>query len=187
MTVFGDCILYPAQSKCIWRVSFLSMLSCSYALYRGHYALALVPGGVLMTSLNYWRKPTYGWRRNLDITFVWSALIYQNIRAYHMKNAVPYYHLMIFGASLYPISNYLHKKKYYWSSTYVHCMLHIVANISNMVLYSGDGGGDSGGNVGRDIGICSPPFWSAAAFCPFSYPCFFRGHIVSPIRCYGVS
>lgn len=195
MTVFGDCILYPAQSKCIWRVSLLFLLSSSYALYRGHYALALVPGGVLMTSLNYWRKPTYGWRRNLDITFVWSALIYQNIRAYRMSNAVPYYHLMIFGASLYPISNYLHKKKYYWSSTYVHCMLHIVANISNMVLYSGDGDGDSGGNdggndggnVGRDIGICSPPFWSAAAFCPFSYPCFFRGHIVSPIRCYGVS
>ncbi len=193
MSELGDYILYPAQSKCIWRVSLLFLLSCSYALYRGHYTLAVVPGGVLLTSLNYWRKPTYGWRRNLDMAFVLSALIYQNIRAYHMTNAVPYYHLMIFGASLYPIGNYLHKKKYYWGSTFTHCMLHIVANISNMVLYSGDvdGGGNGGGNAGLDVGVgvgvCSPPFWSAAAFCPFSYPCFFRGHIVSPIRCYRVS
>ena len=42
---------------------------------------------------------------------------------------------------------YLYKKKYYWSSTYVHCMLHIMANISNMVLYSGDGDGDGDGEA----------------------------------------
>ena len=183
MTLFGDCILYPAQSKFIWRVSFLSMLSCSYAIRRGHYDLALVPGGVFLTSLNYWRLPTYGWRRNLDMAYVCGALIYQNIRAYKMTTAVPYYHLMCFGSLLYPVSIYLYKKEFYWWSTYAHCMLHIIANIGNMVLYSGNGGcGDRG-----DVRVCRPPSRGAAAFCPFSYPCFFRGHIVSPIRCYGVS
>jgi len=193
MSELGDCILCPAQSKCIWRVSFVSMLSCSYAIYRGHYDLAIVPGGVFMTSINYWRLPTYGWRRNLDIGCVYGALIYQNIRAYKMTTAAPYYHLIGIASLLYPINIYLYKKKCYWWSTYVHCMLHIIANIGNMVLYSGergDGcgdGGDYGGGYGSGYGVCRPPSRSAAAFCPFSYPCFFRGHIVSPIRCYGVS
>ena len=181
MTLFGDCILYPAQSKCIWRVSFLSMLSCSYAIRRGHYDLALVPGGVFLTSLNYWRLPTYGWRRNLDMAYVCGALIYQNIRAYKMTTAVPYYHLMCFGSLLYPVSIYLYKKEFYWWSTYVHCIVHIAGNMANLVLYDGVCGG------GGDVGVCRPPSRGAAAFCPFSYPCFFRGHIVSPIRCYGVS
>ena len=187
----GDYILYPAQYNCILRVSFLSLLSCMYAIYCGHYDLAIVPGGVFMTSQIYWRQPTYGWRRNLDMAYVSSALIYQNICAYRMSNAVPYYYMMVVSSLLYPLNIYLYKKKYYWSSTYVHCTLHIMGNISNVVLYSGDGDGDgdgdSGRDVGRDVGVCSPPFWGAAAFCPFGYPCFFGGHIVSPIRCYGVS
>ena len=183
MSELGDCILCPAQSKCIWRVSFLSMLSCSYAIYQGHYDLAIVPGGVFMTSINYWRLPTYGWRRNLDMTYVCGALIYQSIRAYKMTTAAPYYHLMGIASLLYPMSIYLYKKKCYWWSTYVHCMVHIVANMGNLVLYSDGGNGGNGG----DVGVCRPPSRGAAAFCPFSYPCFFRGHIVSAIRCYGVS
>ena len=181
MDDLGDYILYPAQAKCILRVSLISILSCSYAIYRGHYDLAIVPGGVFLTSLNYWRQPTYGWRRNLDIAYVCGALIYQNKRAYDMPNAVPYYYLMGFGSLLYPMNIYLYKKKYYWGSTIAHCMLHIMANISNVVLYSGNCRGDMGSAVRSTVGSCHPPSWSAAAFRPFGYPCFFRGHIVCPI------
>ena len=110
MDELGDSILYPAQSKCIWRVSFVSILSCSYAIYNRHYDLAVIPGGVFMTSLNYWRQPTYGWRRNLDMAYVALALVYQNKRAYHMPNAVQYYHLVGFGSLLYPLNVYLYKK-----------------------------------------------------------------------------
>ncbi len=172
MTLIDGCVLYPAQYNFIWRVSFVSAFSCAYAAYRGHYDIAIVPCSVLLTSLNYWRLPTYGWRRNLDIACVCSGLIYQNIRAYRLSNAVPYYYLMGTASLLYPMSVYFYKKKCYWWSTYVHCMLHIIANIGNVVLYSGDGG---------VTGVCHPPRWSAAAFCPLSYACFFRGHIVSPI------
>ena len=134
-----DCILHPAQYNFIWRISFISAFSCAYAAYRGHYELAVVPGGVLVTSLNYWRLPMHGWRRNLDIAVVWTALIYQNIRAYNMSNAVPYYYLMGIASLLYPTSIYLYKESYWWWSTYAHCMLHIIANIGNVVLYSGNG------------------------------------------------
>ena len=75
-----------------------------------------------------------------------------------MPNAVPYYQLMCLGSLLYPTSIYLYKKKCYWWSTYVHCMVHIVANISNAVLYGDWGGGDGGdGGDAGDIGVCRPP------------------------------
>ena len=139
MTLFESCILYPAQYNFIWRVSFVSAFSSAYAVYRGHYNLAIVPSSVLLTSLNYWRLPTYGWRRNLDIACVCSALIYQSVCAYRMSTAVPYYRIMGIASLLYPMSIYLYKKKCYWGSTYAHCMLHIIANIGNVVLYSGNG------------------------------------------------
>ena len=178
MTLLQGCLLYPAQYNLIWRVSFVSAFSSAYAVYRGHCNLAIVPGSVLLTSLNYWRQPTYGWRRNLDIACVWTALIYQSVCAYRMSTAVPYYRVMGIASLLYPTSIYLYKKKCYWGSTYAHSMLHIIANIGNVVLYSGDRG-EGGGEGGE--GGWHPPRWSAAAFCPLSYPCFFRGHIVCPI------
>ena len=104
--------------SCIFRVSFLSFLSSIYALYCGVYDLAIVPGGVFLTSVNYWRYPIHGWRRNLDMGYVASALIYQNYRAYYMATEgheyiLLYYALMFFSIGCYPVSLHLHKKRTY--------------------------------------------------------------------------
>jgi hypothetical protein len=171
-----DCIMKRKYYSCIYRVSFLSFLSSIYAIYCDCYDLAIVPGGVFLTSVNYWRRPTYGWRRNLDMGYVASALIYQNYHAYHayhayyyMMNldqsfALLYLALMLFSIGCYPVSVYLYKKKDIWGSTYVHCLLHVVANIANVVLYNGLGG-IRGGGGDRDR---NPPSGSAAPFCPCS-------------------
>ena len=65
----------------IYRVSYFSLVSATYALYRGHYDLVLVPGGVFLTSIQYWSDPTNVTKRYIDMTYVTSALIYQ-IRSY---------------------------------------------------------------------------------------------------------
>ena len=161
------------QYSCIFRVSFLSFLSSIYALYCGVYDLAIVPGGVFLTSVNYWRYPIHGWRRNLDMSYVASALVYQNYRAYYMATEghdyiLLYYALMFFSMICYPVSLHLHKKKDLWGSTYVHCLLHVVANIANLVLYGG------GGSSGSSVGNGNPPSRSAAPFCPTSDAPFFR-------------
>lgn len=155
------CIIQREHYLYIWRVSFLSFFSSVYAIYCGYYDLAVVPGGVFLTSTNYWRRPVYGWRRNLDMGYVACALTYQNYRAYYMLWGYWYYLLMLFSLGCYPANIYLYKKKDFWGSTYVHCLLHVIANIANVVLY---GGGDGGGGI-RDR---KPPVWSAAAFCPCS-------------------
>lgn len=165
-------ILEPEYASCIYRISFISFLSSIYALQCECYDLAAVPGGVFLTSINYWREPVYGWRRNLDMSYVACALIYQNYRAYHLLSSpsssssslpalLTYYTLMGIGMVCYSLSVHLYKKKDIWSSTYVHCLVHVLANIANVVLYSG-------------IRNRQPPSRGAPAFCPRSDAPFFR-------------
>lgn len=132
----NGCILYPNQYKLIYKVSFISLFACIYAIIRGYYNLCIVPGGVFLTSINYWKKPKNSWRRTIDIGYVNLALIYQCIMAYSFTYARIYYITVCIALSLYPISIYYYNKKQYWLSTYAHCMVHIIANISNFILYS---------------------------------------------------
>jgi len=135
--VDNECILYPPQYHYLWRCSFLSLIAASYALYRGHYDLALVPGGVFLTSINYWRKPDYSWRRTLDIVYVKSALMYQNYIALNAEYGKLYIAMMILTVCFYPVGIYFYKHEKYWHSTYAHSVLHIGGNLANVILYSG--------------------------------------------------
>ena len=90
-----------------------------------------------MTSINYWSYPDYSWRRYLDMTYVRLALIYQLYRAYQYQYMEYYYSLTFIAANMYPLGIYYYKKKLLWHSTYAHCLLNIIANIANIVLYSG--------------------------------------------------
>lgn len=130
-------ILSREQSQYIYRVSYLTLCSSLYAIYRHHYTLAIVPGSVFLTSIYYWKNPNYSYRRYLDMVTVISAFIYQNYMAYNSEYANIYYTISFFSVASYPIGIYYYNKKYYWESTYAHMMLHILANIANIVLYSG--------------------------------------------------
>jgi hypothetical protein len=123
-------------------MSSLSFLSGVYAIKRQLYALSFSPLIVFGTSINYWRKPTYGLRRNIDIFFVISSLSLHTYLSLQPKNTCItnyyyYYVTPISGGLLYTISWLLHKNKFLWPSTIAHGMIHIVANLSNVLLYKG--------------------------------------------------
>jgi hypothetical protein len=130
-------ILPKPQYTFLWRLSWLSLLSGIYALYRQHYYLAPAPIGVWLTSINYWRYPDYSWRRYVDIIYVHTALVYQIVKAYNMQNAKEYYMILAIGVAFYPIGVYFHSHKKLWLSTICHSQIHIFGNISNFVLYMG--------------------------------------------------
>jgi len=134
----NGCILYDEQCRFIYKVSFLSVFSALYALYKRHYDMALVPAGVFLTSVNYWRKPDYSWRRYVDMSCVTVSLSYQMFRAYKSENAKMYYFLVFLSICSFEIAKYYYRRKLYWHSAYAHSMLHIIANLSNFVLYSGN-------------------------------------------------
>jgi len=128
-------ILDREQYILIYRVSYLSLVSCMYALYRKHH-LAVVPGSVFLSSVFYWQEPDYSYRRYLDIAVVHSALIYQQSVAWKYQYATLYYLVMAAAMASYPVGVYYYTQKNYWTSTYFHILLHILGNCANIILYS---------------------------------------------------
>lgn len=106
-----------------------------YAVYRGHH-FAICPGTVFLTSIFYWQKPDYSYRRYVDMVAVHSALIYQHSFAYQYEYATPYYVVMTCAMLLYPVGVYYYTLKEDWSSTYTHLFVHILGNFANIILYS---------------------------------------------------
>jgi len=66
-----------------------------------------------------------------------TALLYQNYMAYTAEYANIYYSFTLLGIVSYLVGIHYHNKKDYWKSTYSHMMLHVLANVGNIVLYSG--------------------------------------------------
>jgi len=132
-----ECILYPDQYNFLWKTSFCSLASSLCAIYNGYYDLGVVNGCVFLSSIYYWRKPDYSWRRYLDMGLVKTALTYSVIRAYNAEYAKTYYTMLFMGVGFYPISIMYYRNKMYWKSTYAHSMLHVVANSAKIILYTG--------------------------------------------------
>ena len=133
--------LKPSQYTIIWNLSWLSLSSSLYAMYKGHYNLAFIPGGVFLTSINYWRKPEVSsWRRTLDVGYVNAALFYQLYKVYitNAQYAKEYFFFTGLSVIFYPIGMYYYKKKKYWKHIIYHSGLHIFANVANFILYSGN-------------------------------------------------
>lgn len=130
-------ILIPEQYNLIYRISWLSLASSMYALQNKHYSLWFVPGSIFVTSITYWYKPDYSWRRYLDMAVAKSMIVYQLYMAHKSKDALIYYIITGTALSFYPIGIYYYKKGDNWKSTYSHMMLHLLCNVGNFILYSG--------------------------------------------------
>jgi hypothetical protein len=119
----------------IWCVSWLSFVSGTFAVFRGYADLSIVPYSVWLTSMNYWRAPDYSWRRYVDIACVQCALWYQVYRAFGAEYQIEYYSITLLGL-LFGYLGFLYRNDD-WTTTIFHAILHVTANIGNMVLYSG--------------------------------------------------
>lgn len=130
-------ILRPTQSYFLWKSSFCTLISSLYAFKIGCYDYGVINGCVFLSSIYYWQNPNYSHRRYLDMSLVYSALGYHLIRAYNAQYSKIYYTTVFTIVWFYPLGIYLYNKKMYWYSTYSHCMLHILGNLANIILYSG--------------------------------------------------
>lgn len=136
--LYNGLVLPPTQHMYIFSLSFLSLISGIYAISRGYYDVAAVPLGVLLTSINYWRHPLFNSkRRYIDMIYVHIAMFYQIFRAYYAENVVSYYIILFASVCFFPLSWHYHEKKETWKGTFLHGMVHILGNVSNIVLYSG--------------------------------------------------
>ena len=132
-------ILPRKQYEYLWYISWLSLCSGVFGLYRGHpFHIAAGPLGVWLTSINYWRKPDYSWRRYLDIIYVHYALMHQIYYAYYSPYKYPSYFLLSVGVFYYQLGCYYYSKNNYELSAICHGRLHMYANLAGILVYCSD-------------------------------------------------
>ena len=98
--------------------------------------LTILPAGVYFNSLNYWRQPLPGWRRNVDIIWGCSSLTYQIYVACCMQVSYWYFVFCFMSVICYPFEYIVQSQKQYTAVTILHGFLHIFGNIANLILYS---------------------------------------------------
>jgi hypothetical protein len=96
----------------------------------------VIPAGVYINSVNYWRNPVRGMRRDIDMGWIVVGLTINNVYAVlYSTNAYPYYGMTLIACLMYPFSYYFYWRKQYRVSTFIHGLIHIFANIGNVCLY----------------------------------------------------
>ena len=133
--LYNGLVMPKSHSNYLFTTSCISLVSGVYGLYKKQHNFAIYPLGVFITSINYWIHPVNNWRRRLDQAIATFSIIGQSIDAIGHPNFNPYIYTMSFATLCYPLSYYF-QHKYLPMSTFCHSLIHIVANISNFILYS---------------------------------------------------
>ena len=130
-------IVPKAQANYILSLSALSFLSGAYGVSQGHYAYGSIPLSVGLTTVLFWSHPVTGWRRWLDIAISVGGAAVMLAGATDAENCVPYYALKAAAMACYPVGHYWHNRGFVWRGTLWHGGIHILGNLANVVLYSG--------------------------------------------------
>ena len=133
----GGCIQEPEQCNFLWRTSWCTLPTAICAYYNNYYFSSALCICILLTSLNYWRKPVYGFSRNLDMFTTFTSVGLHLIKGINSEYALIHYPLVFIGLSCYPIGVYYYNKKQYWLSTYFHGSLHFISNVAYFILFCG--------------------------------------------------
>lgn len=120
-----------------YKSAFFFLLPTIVAIYNGYYFYSLIPFGVFLTSTNYWRYPVRGWRRNIDIIWVFFAITYGGLYAYHSENGDIYFTCILIVIIVYIFSEITMNYNYNKSSSLLHSCAHLFGSIGQVYMFSG--------------------------------------------------
>lgn len=88
-----------------------------------------------MLALLYWNRPTYSWRRNVDIAWIQLLLWTHGWYALQSPVAIPYFCIQSAGVVAYGMSWYYQVNAKAMASVKAHAIVHVCANASVILLY----------------------------------------------------
>jgi hypothetical protein len=128
----------PEYSRILWTSSWLFLGTTIYTFHKQHYDLVIVPGGLLLTSINYWKHPRFNsWERSIDVYYIYTSFGYQIIRCYNAQYIMYLLLGILICAFFYKLSGISYNCNMMFLSTILHSFLHISANASILFVNSG--------------------------------------------------
>ena len=125
-------VLPPKFSRILLCTSCGTLATIYKAATAGRKGCTILTTLLLLTSVNYWRNPRYGFRRNLDIFVVVLNVLWYSYVAFHFGVYI-WYIYFIFGIMCY---NRARKQISPGRSVGWHALIHILVNIGNIHMLS---------------------------------------------------
>ena len=88
-------VLPPKFSRILLFTSFGTLATIYKAAITGRKGCAILTTLLLLTSVNYWRNPRYGFRRNLDIFVVALNLLWYSYVAFYFSVYIWYVYIIL--------------------------------------------------------------------------------------------
>jgi hypothetical protein len=131
-------VVPPHCARVLFRVSFLTLVSFCLAARLNLKDGMAVTAAVFMCSINHWRKPVYGVRRNVDVLNTVICGAYQIWRSFGIPTpyTIAYLASTISGIGAFFLGVHLNKTNPE-HGTLSHSFVHILGNIGNFCLFLG--------------------------------------------------
>jgi hypothetical protein len=133
--LYDGCIAPAEHARILYWLSLLGLVSGIIGIWRGYTWLGLAVCIGSIFAQMYWSRPTYSWRRMLDIMWVQGLIWVHLWVALQSPVWITYCIIQIIGAIAYGISWYCISVGELWASTISHVFLHLCANVSLCILY----------------------------------------------------
>jgi hypothetical protein len=128
-------VLPPQFSRRIFFVSHLTLFSSLLAGYLEVYDCACLALLVYLTSVNYWRLPTKGFRRTFDMCAVAVGFAHHLYRAL-LDSSVHVIYVVLFSLCVFCYGKARQRSSHSKDeSSWWHCGIHVFGNVGNVVLY----------------------------------------------------
>ena len=132
-----DLILRYEDSQIIYKMSWLFLFTSLYGFYEGnHNIISFLHGCIFINSINYWRNPIRGFRRNIDIFSNIMTLLYGSYYVYGLHNSHLYYYCILSVNINFVLSWLVYSLNRFRLSVLLHCFVHLGGNIGNLLLFT---------------------------------------------------
>ncbi len=121
--------------------NYLFYSSCSFAItslygvYKKEYIKSLGVFLIFTSSINYWRNPVHGLRRNVDIVSSILGILINVQNSNEHPRRLYLILFLFFGLLFYPVGFYFQDKSIHLS-TLCHSLIHIICNLVCISYYS---------------------------------------------------
>ena len=136
----GKPVLPEQYARRIFYTSFGIVASVAWAAYNRRGDCCALASLLLLTSLNYWRRPRFGsWRRTADMVVSWGSVGYQFFVCMPQLPSAPA--RVVYVATLAASGFcYFRARSFGLSgdkdtSSWWHCGLHLCGGVGNLILY----------------------------------------------------